>query len=216
MEETMRNNTILIYLLLVVLAGPAVAVEFSGDVTGVSTYVWRGVKQFDGVAMQGTASLTTGPVTVGFWSSTMHGPMEVETDPFVEIGLSTGDISTAIGATLYSYDFFAKAEYNVYEVYGALGYGPADVSFFYTPEQENRDESVYWLKVCGGTALLGADVSATLGYGTYSSSTDDAVTTLTLSAGKSVSEHVVVSWNYSIGLSDELENIFFLAFGYSF
>ena len=214
----MKNNSILILLLLAVLAGSAVAVEFSGDVTGVSTYVWRGVKQFDGVAMQGTASLTSGPVTVGFWSSTMHGPMEVETDPFVEVGLPTGDISTAVGATLYSYDFFAKSEYNVYEVYGGLGYGPAGVTFFYTPEQENMDESVYWLQVSGGTELLGADVGATLGYGTYSSSTDDAVTTLTLSAGKSVSDNVAVSWNYSIGISDDdnLENIFFMTAGFGF
>ncbi|MDZ7724869.1 MAG: hypothetical protein U5R06_19190 [candidate division KSB1 bacterium] len=214
----MKNNSILILLMLVLLTGSALAVEFSGDVTGVSTYVWRGVKQFDGVAMQGTAGLTSGPVTVGFWSSTMHGPMEVETDPFVQVSLPAGEISTAVGATLYSYDFFAKSEYNVYEVYGALAYGAAGVTFFYTPEQENMDESVYWLEVSGGSTLLGADVGATLGYGTYSSSTDDAVTTLTLSAGKSVSDNVAVSWNYSIGVSDDdnLENIFFMTAGYSF
>ena len=214
----MKTFRVLCLLFVVLLAGSLAAAEFSGDVTGVSTYVWRGVKQFNGVAMQGTASLTTGPVTVGLWTSTMGGPVEVETDPFVEIGLPTGDLSTAIGATLYSYDFFAESEYNVYEMYGGLGYGPVGVTLFYTPEQENMDESVYWLEFSGGTALLGADVSATLGYGTYSSSTDGAVTTLLLSAGKSITDNIAVSWNYSIGLSDDdnLENIFFLASSYSF
>ena len=102
--------------------------EFSGDVTLVSTYIWRGIKQYNGPALQGTAGAGCGSLSFGLWYSSVNfgDDTEVETDPFIEIALPTGSISTSIGATVYSYDFFEtfndKADYE-YEVFGKIGFG---------------------------------------------------------------------------------------------
>ena len=212
----MKRFTFLLFATILIVASVSYSIDFSGDVTGVSTYVWRGVKQYNGPAFQSTANFTTGLVTAGLWTSSMHGPMEVETDPFVELGLPFGELSAAIGATLYSYDFFAKSEYNVYELYGSAGYGPVNAALFFTPKQENMDDSVYWLEISAGHTFRGADLAATVSHGTYSSPIEDAVTSLLLSAAKPVTDSFTASWNYSIGLSGELENIFFIGASHAF
>ncbi len=205
-------------MLVVILMSAAIShsMDFSGDATGVSTYVWRGVKQFNGPALQSTASFTTGFFTAGLWTSNMHGPMEVETDPFIEASIPLAEFSAAVGATLYSYDFFAKSEYNFYEFYGSARYGQFSAALFFTPEQSNTDDSVYWLEISAGRAVMGVDISGTLGSGTYSSTTDNVVTSLLISAAKPVTDSFTASWNYSIGLSDELESIFFIGASYGF
>ena len=207
----------------------AAQVEFSGDATMVSTYVWRGVKQYSGPAMQGTAGFDYGIVSFGLWlSSVEFGDIEVETDPYIEIALPTGSISTSIGATIYSYDFFDTfnddADYE-YEVFGTAGYGPIGVAAYYVPSQSSTDNapesSQYWVEVSGEASFMGADLSAVFGYGTYSSKwlatpKKDAVSTLALTAGKAVSEDIAVNWTYSLGLDDDMENILWMGFSYGF
>ena len=210
----------IIFLSLTLFSSAYAEIGFSGDATVVSTYFWRGVKQFDGSAMQGTAEFSKSSVAVGFWVSSMADGIAVETDPYFSISLPTGSVESSIGGTIYTYDFFAKEEYTVYEIFGSAAFGPASASFYYTPEQQDGDiESVYWLELGLGTTKCGADLSATLGYGSYSafmSPEDDKVATLLLSAGKSVSDNVDVSWNWIAGLSDGMDNGFFLSASYGF
>jgi hypothetical protein len=195
-------------------------VGFSGDATVVSTYFWRGVKQFNGSAMQGTAEFVSSPIAVGYWISTMSGDLAVETDPYISISIPTGPVETSVGGTIYSYDFFAKEAYTIYEVFGSVGFGPLSASYYLTPEQRDGDvTSVYWLEVGAGTAAFGADLSATFGFGDYSafmSPEDETVSTLLLFASKSVSDKVTVSWNWIMGLNDGMDNGFFLSAGYGF
>ena len=195
-------------------------IGFSGDATVVSTYFWRGVKQFNGSALQGTAEFASGPIAVGYWISTMGGDMAVETDPYFSVAIPTGPVETSVGATIYSYDFFAKEAYTVYEVFGSVGFGPLSASYYMTPKQQDGDiASVYWLEVGAETAAFGADLSATFGFGDYSafmSPEDETVSTLLLSASKSVSEEVTVSWNWIMGLNNGMDNGFFLSASYGF
>ena len=227
-----RNKKISLFLLLYVLISINVIgseVEFSGDVTGVSTYVWRGVKQYSGPAMQGTAGFSYGALSFGLWySSVAFGDIEIESDPYIEVSLPTGSVSTSIGATIYTYDLFESfnddADYE-YEVFAKAGVGPVGLAAFFVPSQSstenNLNESDYWIEASGETSFKGADLSVTLGYGTYSSKwlaepKKDAVSSLVLSAGKSISENASVSWNYSLGLDDDMENILWMGFMYGF
>ncbi|MBN1465849.1 hypothetical protein JXA02_08820 [candidate division KSB1 bacterium] len=218
-----RNAPLILIFLAFALATQAADIGFSGDVTMVSTYVWRGVTQFHGAAMQGTAEVSSGVLSVGLWSSSWHGEFAVETDPYIGLSLPTGQVETSLGATLYGYDFFTGPG-SIYEVYASAGYGPASLAFYYTPEQQDGDQpDVYWLELAGAASWIGADWSAGLGYGTYSNwnfdgDAPDAVMTLLLSATKSVTDDLAVSWNYALPLSDDqdLSNVFFFTLGYGF
>ena len=218
-----RITAILVMVLALTMAVQAAEIGFSGDATLVSTYVWRGKTQFEGAAMQGTAEFSYGALAVGYWISTMQGGVAVETDPYIGVSLPTGPIESAIGATIYSYDFFERQEYTVYELFVSAGYGPVSASFYYTPKQNEVDgayvveDAVYWIEVGAGTTLLGADLAATLGLGSYSApASDENVTNLLLTAGKSVSDAVSVSWNWNIAISETLDNMFFMTASYGF
>ena len=214
-----RLAAILIMILALTFATHAAELSFSGDATLVSTYVWRGITQFNGAAMQGTAEVGYGVLAVGYWISTMQNEFAVETDPYIGVSLPTGPVETSVGATLYSYDFFAHPEAQVYEIFASAGYGPVGVSFFYTPTQDEPgiEDALYWIDISAGTSVLGADVSATLSLGNYSAvSSEDSATNLLLSAGKSITDAVSVSWNWNIELSDGPNNAFFMTAGYGF
>lgn len=219
----MKKATMILAVCVVVLlmfSSGYAKVGFSGDATVVSTYFWRGVKQFNGAALQGTAEFTSGPLAVGYWISTMGGDVAVETDPYLSIAMPTGPIETSVGATIYSYDFFAKEEYTVYEVFGSTGFGPLSASFYYTPEQRDGDvKIVYWLEAGAKAAAFGADMGVAFSYGSYSafmSPEDDVVATVLFSASKAVSEDVTVSWNWVMGIDGSLDDGFFLSAGYGF
>jgi len=104
----MKGFLVVMLALIFAIGGSAAELSFSGDASLVSTYVWRGVTQFNGAAMQGTAEFGYGALAVGYWISTMSGPAAVETDPYIGLTLPTGPIESSVGATVYSYDFFAK------------------------------------------------------------------------------------------------------------
>lgn len=228
----MKKLRLLIFLtlLLAVTVVEAAEIGFSGDATLVSTYVWRGIKQFDGAALQGTGAFSYGPLTAGLWVSSFSGGIPVETDPYVSVALPTGDIQTSIGAALFSYDFFSKREYSIYELSATAAYGPFSGSFFFVPKQEfTKDnetvqlvpDALYWIELTAGTTFKGADLSATLSYGTYSAffttgGAEETAAALLLSAGKSLTENLAVSWNWNLALDDYTDNIFFLKAGYSF
>jgi len=169
--------------------------------------------------MQGTGEVGIGILSVGYWISTMQGTYAVETDPYIGVSLPTGSIETSVGATIYSYDFFEHAGATVYEVFASAGYGPVGVSFYYTPTQDEPgiDEALYWVDISAGTAFMGADLSATLSFGNYSAiAYDESATNLLLSAGKSITDAVSMSWNWNIALSDGPNNAFFMTASYGF
>jgi uncharacterized protein (TIGR02001 family) len=217
--------------LIIILTGSLPAqVKFSGDISAVSTYVWRGIKANNGPALQGTASFTYSHLTVGLLCSSINygDDKEVETDPYLEIALPNGNISTSIGATVYIFDFRTFDDYAdyEYELFFTAGYGPVGLSGFYVPKQKSTEfdtlRSNYWLELSGESTYLGADISAAIGYGTYSSRwmpkgrTKDAVSLLLLTAGKPITQNFSVTWNYSIDLGSDFENIFYLGAYFSF
>jgi len=227
--NTMMLSGLIVLLLVSFINNSTAKVSFAGDVTGVSTYMWRGVKQYSGPALQGTASFSAGPVLFGLWTSSMSaGDIEVETDPYLEVALPTGSVTTALGVTVYSYDLFetfnADADYE-YEVYGKVGYGPLCLAAFFVPGQSSTEntpnESDYWLELSGKTTIAGADLGLVFGYGTYTARylatpKKDAVSTLVFSAGKGLTDNTSIKWNYSLALDDDMDNCFWLTASYGF
>ncbi|MBN2008233.1 hypothetical protein JW960_02680 [candidate division KSB1 bacterium] len=216
-----RINISILMLTLVLFSGSLFAqVEFSGDVTAVSNYVWRGVLA-DGAALQGTVSGAYKALSFGVWYSSVG--TSLETDPFVELTLPTGSISSSIGATAYSYDMkeFAPGVTAEYELFATVGAGPLGVSAYFVPSQKSTDgglnESLYWIEASTGMTALGADWGITYAYGTYSvRAIEDATSLIALSATKSLSDALSISYNYSLGVDDELDDVVWVGVGYSF
>jgi hypothetical protein len=217
-----KNLTSYVLATIFLLSGGLFAgdLKFSGDVTAVSNYVWRGVLT-DGVALQGTASGAYKAFSFGVWYSSVGS--KLETDPFVELALPTGSVETSIGATFYSYDFkeFAPGITVEYELYATTGYGPVGVSAYFVPGQKSTEgginESLYYVEASLSRTLLGADWGLAYGLGTYSvRDLDDPTSLISLSASKSITEAISVNYNYSLGIDDELDDVVWVGFGYSF
>ncbi|GEM_PF-863437 len=221
----------LFFCLFIVISANAIAqIEFSGDATLVTTYCWRGIQQFSGPALQGTAELSIKPLAVGLWYSSVGSADDamIENQPYLEFGLPIGPATAAVGLTFYTYDWFASfnedAKYET-ELYGEFEFGLAGFSAAYVPRQKStcnsRNRSDYWLEASFNTALVGADVRLVFAYGTYSSKWLDppiknAVSYLLLSATKAVDDHVAVSWHYSLTADEHLDRLFWFAFVYGF
>ena len=218
-------------LVLISISGKANAqVEFSDDVTMVSTYVWRGVKQYNGPALQGTASFKLGAMSFGVWATSIDfgDDIEIESDPFVELTLPTGALESSIGATIYTYDFFETFNNDAdfeYEVFAKIGVGPIGLAGYFVPSQastkKNLNESDYWLEASTSCKLSSTELAMMFGYGTYSSkwlseAKKNGVGNLVLTASRSLTEALTVSYNYSFGLDNQMENVLFLALGYSY
>jgi uncharacterized protein (TIGR02001 family) len=223
------------YILLLICLGllnlPVVGeVRFSGDISAVSTYVWRGIKVNSGPALQSTAEGSYGILTFGFWGSSISvgDNTEVETDLYTRILLPTGDLSSSLGATVYMLDFrqFNSTADAELELFAAVEYNFLCLNLYYLPDQNSlkniENNSLYWAELSGSVQWLGADLSALVGYGTYSSRwmldgpTKDPVALMLLSAGKALTENTSVFWSYSFNLKGGFERIFIFGGSYSF
>ena len=206
-------------------------VSFSGNLSGVSTYVWRGVKANNGPALQADASFSHGIFTLGAWASSVNfgDDVEVETDPYLSFTLPSGDLSTTLGATVYMFDFrtfndFADAEY---ELFAQFAYRFIGLDAYFVPSQNSTKEdelrSLYWLELSAAASWMGAELSAAVAYGTYSSRWlpegpgKDPAGLLVLTVAKPVSEEFSVFWSGSLdAFSSGFENIFYFGGSYSF
>lgn len=175
----MKRFSFLCIMLTGSLLGSSEAtVKFSGNMAGVSTYIWRGIKQNNGPALQNTTTLTWKSVSAGLWSSSVDFGQDIiaETDPFVELALCSGAVSCAWGATVYSYDMFAtfnqEARAEV-ELYGKLGWRAFKFAGYIVPEQASTKgqlvRTLYWTETSAGWTCAGISLSGMLCFGTYSS-----------------------------------------------
>ena len=230
MREYMIKYILVVTCLLIDHTPIMAEVGFSGDIGAVSTYVWRGIKINNGPAIQSTAEGSYGILTFGFWGSSISvgDNTEVETDLYASVALPTGDLSSSLGATVYMLDFrqFNSTADAELELFANLGYSAFGLNIFYIPKQnsikDNPNSSLYWTELSGTAPLLGADLSALIGYGTYSSRwmpdgpTKDPVALMVLTASKSLTAETSVYWAYSFNIEGGFENIFYFGGSYSF
>ena len=225
----MKSNVLTAGLILLALSfvRPPVAaqcqIKLSGDVTATTTYMWRGIKQFHGAALQGTTVLAGSFFASGmFYSSMNSADFDVETDLFLEFLWPGGAVS---GVTIYCYNFkrFNSTAVVECEAYIKLTSDLVDLAFYYVPEQKSLDEyrtlpgyaisSLYWAEGSCGFTAANLDWRAGLGYGTYSSRfaqivKDDPVGIVQLSASKPLGENISITWDYSVSMDKDIEDGF--------
>ncbi len=223
MKNNVEKNCFISGIVILILFSTAfvMAGEFSvsGDFTLVSTYFWRGVRQFEGTALQGTVSGNWKCLSLGVWySSVSFGDETVmETDPFVNFTFNKGAFSGGIGMTCYSYDFNTWNGYADYEIELAVhaGFSPFDIALYTVPKQASTkgdlERSNSWIELSSSVNLLELDWGVVFGYGTYSSRyleipKKEAIGNLTFSVDKAVNDQLTVGWHYEIPFNTDLEN----------
>lgn len=206
------------------------SVKLSGNMVGVSTYIWRGVKQYNGPALQSTASLSHRSLSVGIWSSTVDFGQEVliETDPFAELTLSSGPLSSALGVTIYTYDLFEtfnQAAKTETEFYTKLGWGPIKFSGYVVPSQTSTkgqlNHVLYWTETSLGGTAGGINLSGMLCFGTYSSRAlttpvKEATSFAVFTVAKNIGQMLTAFWSCQRELDQDMDNYFLFGLSYAF
>lgn len=121
------------------LASPAAMAGVSGNVGAVSEYLFRGVEQSGGAAVQGGIDWSGGPgIYLGTWASNTGGPAAsggTELDFYGGWAGSAGPVSLDVGAIYYAFtedeeDTGFKFDYP--EVYAKVGISYFQVQLYYT------------------------------------------------------------------------------------
>jgi uncharacterized protein (TIGR02001 family) len=155
-----------------VFSGSALA-ELSGNIGVVSEYLFRGLPQSGGAAVQGGLDYAsesgfyvgTWASTIGFGSGTGSG---AEVDFYAGFSGEAGGIGYDIGAIYYWYseeDEFDKPDpsFNTVEVYGSLSFGMLTVGGYFAPDTYfGVDETAY-----GVNLALSAPVSEKLSFDAF-------------------------------------------------
>lgn len=139
-----------------VFSGSALA-ELSGNVGVVSEYLFRGLSQGSGAAVQGGLDYAgESGFYVGTWGSTIGfggSPGSTEVDVYAGFGGEAGSIAYDIGAIYYWYSEEDEVDqpdpsYNTAEVYASLGFGPVTVGGYFAPDTYfGVDESAYGINL---------------------------------------------------------------------
>ncbi len=166
-------------MLMLLSVNFAIAGEFitHGDFSLISAYIWRGIRQFEGCAVQGMVSCNWSFLSFGIWYSggSFGNGTLMETDPYFGISLSKESLSGEIGMICYSYDFNKWNDYADQEIeLFAKGSVPQiDISVYYVPKQKSTEEdpkpSNYWIELSFKINKMKLDWDVEIGYGTYSS-----------------------------------------------
>lgn len=119
----------------------------SGSVGMFSEYMWRGLPQTDGAAVQGSINFAAeSGLYAGTWISNLgYGgagwangvPAGTEQDLYAGYAGGMGAVKYDVGL-VYEWvpeDGEANQDWSTFEVYGKLGMGPVLLSYFYSPEQ---------------------------------------------------------------------------------
>ncbi len=200
-------------------------VNYHARIDGVTTYVWRGIKQFNGAALQMEFSADYRNFTVGFWASSLgeSSGSEIETDPFIQINVPLGKAEVVFGTTLYSYDFFKALNTSTVfeaELFAGVQVSFVNVKFFFEPFQPATRQDLppwnYWSELEIKREWHGFVVQNVLALGTYSSrflKKEQAVSVWRLSILRYLTQNLQISWNYSHGFAG-LERVFWLGVHY--
>ncbi len=195
----------------VMLAGPAAA-GLSGNVGATSDYMFRGVSQTGGPAVQGGIDWASDAgLYVGTWASNINFAGGTEQDIYVGYAVDLGGVSLDVSALYYWYpeEDEGSEDWSTLEFAVGLGFGPVTVSAALSSENNfivgdgNGEETLY-LNVAASfpvSETLSLDVSV----GQFSG---DEIERSGLNGGDD--SYI----DYMIGLSAELDAGFTATFQY--
>lgn len=128
------------------LASPAAFAGATGNVGAFSEYMFRGVAQTGGASVQGGLDYAhDSGFYVGTWIANVGGAFgnSAETDFYGGFAGKVGDLGFDLGAIFYYYSEEEEVtcgtpadacEFNTFEFYGGLSYGPVGVKYYYSDE----------------------------------------------------------------------------------
>lgn len=119
------------------LASSAAFAGASGNVGAFSEYMFRGVSQSSGAAVQGGFDFAhDSGLYVGTWASNIGFGGGTELDIYGGFGGKIGDVGYDIGAIFYYYteEDEADSELNTFEIYGGVTLGPVGLKYYYADE----------------------------------------------------------------------------------
>lgn len=122
------------------LASPSAFAGFTGNVGAFSEYLFRGISQGGGAAVQGGLDYGhDSGLYVGTWASTIGfggATGGTEVDVYGGYAGKIGDLGFDLGAIYYWYseEDEVDAELNTFEFYGGLSFGPVGVKYYYSDE----------------------------------------------------------------------------------
>lgn len=125
---------------------------FSGNVSMTTDYIFRGLTQTDGPAIQGGFDYTNGSFYAGTWGSNVNFGNNMELDVYAGFKPVTGPISWDLGVVGYLYpgsdpsptfdyvEFYAKPSFTVAEGFTVGG------ALYYSPEFTGETGSAYYVE----------------------------------------------------------------------
>lgn len=158
-------------------------VAFSGNVALATDYVFRGLSQTDGPAIQGGFDATSDIFYAGVWGSNVNFENGIETDIYAGFKPTLGPIAADFGVVGYLYPGVdASPESNYWEIYGKGSIAPAEgaslgAAVYYSPEFFGETGDGWYTEVNGSFAA--SDVlsfSGAVGYQYVELSDFDATT----------------------------------------
>ncbi len=156
------------------LSGQAAA-GWTGNVGAVSEYMFRGIAQTGGAAVQGGIDYESDfGLYAGTWASNIGFGGGTEQDFYVGFGGEAGDFGYDLGLTWYWYPEEDETgdELSTLELYASLSFGPVSLSAAWSDETnffigDGAAESALYLKLSGSVPLSDG-LSLDLGVGNYS------------------------------------------------
>lgn len=140
------------------LASSAAFAGATGNVGAFSEYMFRGVSQSSGAAVQGGFDYAhDSGLYVGTWASNIGFGGGTELDIYGGFGGKVGDVGFDLGAIFYYYteEDEAEQELNTFEVYGGVTLGPVGLKYYYADEanffigDDNAEDAGYLIGTLG-------------------------------------------------------------------
>lgn len=147
------------------LASSAAFAGATGNVGAFSEYMFRGVSQSGGAAVQGGLDYAhDSGLYVGTWASNIGfagggegDDLGTELDIYAGFGGKIGDVGYDFGAIFYYYteEDESDTEYNTFEIYGGVTLGPVGLKYYYADEANfflgdgDADEAGYLMGTLG-------------------------------------------------------------------
>lgn len=147
----------------------ASAFTTSGNITMTSNYLYRGVTQSDGPAVQGSLTLShESGAYVSVWGSSINFANNLELDPSVGYTGKVGELTYDVGALYYGYPNSSAANGGVQEdfleFYGSISAAGAKVGLAYSPDFYNETGKAIYVNASYAREVAGLGLSAYVGY----------------------------------------------------
>lgn len=208
------------------LASSSAFAGVSGNVGGVSEYMFRGVSQGNNAAVQGGIDLETDSgFYLGGWGSNIDwGVGGTEVDLYGGFANSIGDLGYDLGVIYYWYpeeDEQTTVSVDTVEFYGSLSYGFLSAGVAYTDDYFGTDEEAFYYSASASvpvsdTVSFDAAVGLSDGDGIEAGFGESSYVDYSVGLSKAVTDELSVSMAFIMTDLDDDDPKFVVGFGYGF